>query len=518
MRRVSIASPSQLASDAGAAVADEGGNAVDAAIAASLVAMCTDPGIIAPSSGGFLTIWSREGEPVVIDAYAEMPGRGHERADPSAGIREVWMEYGGGIDTVIGPGSVATPGALAGFGLASERYGAVPWRVVVEPAIAAVASGFPLSSAAAQYLAYSHEIIFGWDDDSFAILHDESGDMLSEGEQVRIPDLVGSLEQIASEGPDALYRGDLGRTIARAVLDGGGVMTERDLAEYEPLIRTPIMTRLDGWLIASNPPPAVGGACMAALLMLYVSEGVDGWTARDVRKMIEAQRAVFGFRKEQFDPALGERLESSAILLEAAGEGDLSRLLGSPSTAHVSAVDSDGTGCAITVSAGYGSGMMVAGTGIWLNNSLGELELNPHGIHADPPGTRLVSNMAPTVVRQDRGSVMAIGSPGADRITTANAAVLHNYITLGMSLRDAVGHPRLHTELFEGAWRAAHEPGLPVAGVDAIEARRFPDLSMYFGGVQAALWDPDAGLFETADPRRAGAVARGGFDHTPHGG
>jgi len=518
VRRVSIASASQLSADAGAAVADEGGNAVDAAIAAVLVSMCTDPGIIAPSSGGYLTIWPGDGSPVVIDGYAEMPGRGLSAEQRGSGVHEVWMDYGGGTDTIIGPGSVATPGAFAGFGLAWERYGAVPWRVILEPAIEAVSKGFPLSSAAAEYLAYSHEVIFGWDPDSFAIIHDESGDVLSEGDLVEIPDLVGSLQLIADEGPAALYRGDLGRVIAAAVRDGGGLMTERDLAEYEAIVRTPVMTTMDAWEIASNPPPAVGGACMAALLMMYAERGIAGWDAVDVASMIEIQRAVFGYRKAELDPAAGERGDEAAALLEAAGAGDMQRLLGSPSTTHTSAVDSDGAGCAITVSAGYGSGMMVAGTGIWLNNSLGEIELNPHGLHADPPGTRLVSNMAPTVARQSVGSVLAIGSPGADRITTANASVLHNFITLGMSLRDAVSHPRLHSEIFEGNWRAAYEPGLPVHDMPEVTARRFPDLSMYFGGVQAALWDPAAGLFETADPRRAGGVARGGFDHTPHSG
>jgi gamma-glutamyltranspeptidase/glutathione hydrolase len=516
MRRVSIASASQLSADAGAAVADEGGNAVDAATAAMLVTMCTDPGIIGPGSGGYVTIWPAVGPPVVVDAYAEMPGRGLSAEQRGGGVREVWMEYGGGIGTVIGPGSVATPGAFAGFGLACERYGAVPWRIIVEPAIEAVSNGFPLSSAAAQYLAYSHEVIFGWDPDSFAILHDDSGDVLSEGDPVEIPDLAGSLRLLADEGPAALYSGELGRVIAAAVLEGGGLMTERDLAAYEPIVRTPVTTTMDGWTIASNPPPAVGGACMAALLMMYAGRAIEGWDAVDVRNMIEIQRAVLGFRKAELDPAPGERADEVAALLEAAGAGDIQRLLGSPSTAHTSAVDTDGTGCAITVSAGYGSGMMVEGTGIWLNNSLGELELNPHGLHTDPPGTRLVSNMAPTVARQNVGSVLAIGSPGADRITTANASVLHNFITLGMSLRDAVSHPRLHAEIFEGEWRVAYEPGLPVRSVPGVTARRFPDLSMYFGGVQAALWDPEAGLFETADPRRAGGVARGGLDHTPH--
>ena len=118
--------------------------------------------------------------------------------------------------------------------------------------------------------------------------------------------------------------------------------------------------------------------------------------------------------------------------------------------------------------------------------------------------------MAPTVARSADGAVLAIGSPGADRITTAISTVLLNYIHLGMSLSDAVAHPRLHTESFDGLPRIAHEPGLPVRPVDDMTPRRFPDISMYFGGVQATLADPLAGLFEAADPRRTGGIARGG--------
>ena len=155
---------------------------------------------------------------------------------------------------------------------------------------------------------------------------------------------------------------------------------------------------------------------------------------------------------------------------------------------------------------------MAPSTGFWLNNSLGEVELHPEGFHAVPTGTRLVSNMAPTVVRSDEGSVLSIGSPGADRITTAISSVLLNFIHLGMSLSDAVAHPRLHAEVFDGESTVAFEPGLDVEPFDDLKVRRFPDLSMYFGGVQAALWDPTAGHFEAADPRRAGGTARGGSE------
>jgi gamma-glutamyltranspeptidase/glutathione hydrolase len=195
--------------------------------------------------------------------------------------------------------------------------------------------------------------------------------------------------------------------------------------------------------------------------------------------------------------------------MEAARLGEVGSLITSPSTAHISAADLSGLACSITVSAGYGSGAMPAGTGIWLNNSLGELELHPAGYHGLPPGTRLVSNMAPTTVRHD-GGALAIGSPGADRITTALSSVLLNHLVVGMSLDEAVTHPRVHAEVFDAQPTIAAEPGVPLGAIDDMVLRPFPNPSMYFGGVTAARSHPVHGLSATSDPRRAGAIAAGG--------
>ncbi|MBT8198476.1 MAG: gamma-glutamyltransferase family protein, partial [Acidimicrobiia bacterium] len=190
MSRVSIASGSQLSADAGAAIADAGGNAVDAAIGAAIVSMCTEPGIIAPGGSGYLTIWGPDSDPVVIDAYAEMPGRGLKPERFGLGGREVHIDYGGGMTTVVGAGSVATPGAFAGFGAASQRYGAVPWEEILRPAVDIAETGFPISSASGQYLVYSHEMIFGWQQESYRAIHHPDGRPLQVGETAHIPGLA----------------------------------------------------------------------------------------------------------------------------------------------------------------------------------------------------------------------------------------------------------------------------------------------------------------------------------------
>ena len=509
MTRVSISAGSALAAETGAGVADAGGNAVDAAVAATVTAMTTEPGIIAPGAGTFVTVWAPGSDPVVIDGYAVMPGIGHANPDSGDFGKRIFMEYGGGMHTLVGAGSVTVPGVWAALGSAIERFGARSWADAMAPATAIAQEGFRFSAVSAAYLSYAHEPIFDADPESWRALHHDDGTRVSEGEVVRIAGLADSLQAIADDGPATWYTGDLARRMVDAVAAGGGRLTSADLEQYRALDREPITVELDGWTVATNPAPAVGGAVMAALLLLIVDAGFSAWSDDHTRVMAEVQRAVLRHRTRHLDGA-DDAAAAVETLLGEARKGDYRRLLGSPSTVHVSAVDSNGLACAITTSAGYGSGTMIPGTGLWLNNCLGEIELHPDAGLATQPGERLASNMAPTVARHESGAVLAIGSPGASRITTAIAQVLVNHIRLGMSITDAVAHPRLHVEVFEGDPTIAHEPGIPVEAFADLVVRRFPDLSMYFGGVGLALWDPHAGLFEAADPRRSGAVATGG--------
>lgn len=266
---------------------------------------------------------------------------------------------------------------------------------------------------------------------------------------------------------------------------------------------------MHGWDIATNAPPAVGGITLTALLRLIERLHIDGWSAREVAKYAEAQHAVFSFRRGVLD-GMTDRFVGSDVLLALADAGDLGAIHRSPSTVHASAVDETGLACSITASAGYGSGAVIPGTGFGLNNSLGELELTTEGLHVLEPGTRLLSNMAPTCARSPEGEVFALGSPGADRITSAIASVLMNHIVGEMTLDDAVSYPRIHAEVFDGDASLAVEPGIDTSLVEGLRIRELPALSMYFGGVQAAMWDGGKVLAGTADPRRTGAVRIGG--------
>ena len=268
-----------------------------------------------------------------------------------------------------------------------------------------------------------------------------------------------------------------------------GLVTAADLAAYEPVVRPAHLTRVGGWEVAVNPPPAVGGPMLAVMLgELARRHGDSGdWTWDDV---IEIQRAVLSYRTAVHD--FSHDLEADGVdLLARVGAHGLTALRGSSSTANVSAVDSDGNACTITMSSGYSAGLVIPGTGILLNNSLGEVELNRHGLHALPPGTRLASNMAPTTGRTADGRTLAVGSPGADRITTALVCTLAGFVSGGLGLADAVAQPRVHVHragLADEDVRLEHEP------------------SMYFGGVGAALTTAGGELEAVADPRREGVA------------
>ncbi|TVP70306.1 MAG: gamma-glutamyltransferase [Leptolyngbya sp. LCM1.Bin17] len=513
MPTVTIAAGSQIAADAGAAIADQGGNAVDAALAATLVSMCTDLGVMAPGASGFIALWPPDQAPVVIDAYAEMPGRGLPSVHLGQGAQEVFFDYGGRMSNLVGYGSVATPGIFAGLSLAATGYGRLPWSQVLAPAIHWVEQGFPLNGGAAEYLGYTHEAIFSWHPQSYRTLHHPDGTLLRQGETVHVPGLAHSLRLMAEQGVEAFYRGPIGQRIVAEIQANHGLLTAEDLAAYVAIPRSPLICQVGDWQIATNPAPAIGGACMAAMLLLLEQAPETDWpkpewNAAAVRQWVEVQRAVLTYRSHHLDGA-ADLPQAVSQLLDLSHQGNRQALLKSPSTIHISTVDTDGLACSITASAGYGSGVMVEGTGLWLNNSLGEMDLHPRGLHALSPGTRLVSNMAPTLARRADGTVMAIGSPGASRITTAVAQALWHVIKRGVDLPEAIATPRLHLEVFEAALRLAVEPGVPMPPDLDLPLATFPTLSMYFGGVQAALWQPHQGLTAAADARRTGAVAQG---------
>ena len=505
---VAVAAPNQLAAQAGAAVARDGGNAVDAAIAAAFTTMVTEPGLVSLTAGGYVSVQPAEGAPVTVDGGVEMPGRRLPPERFGQGVWEVTTAYAGGTRMTIGPGTVATPGAVKALESAWQLHGSLSWRRLLEPAIEAARS-FPHGSASHYYLSYVHDDVFGWHPESRAALHTAEGALIGVGEPVVVPHLAETVAQLADEGADTLYGGELGRLVAEHVTANGGILTTTDLASYEAVVRPPLLVSTGDWELATNPPPAAGGVAVAALVALLdgLPKG-ESWSPEEVRLLARAQALVLGAGLAEPDTEAGRTRRAQTLLAEVRATGRLG--LTSPSTATVSAVDARGGACAVTISSGYGSGVMVPGTGLSLNNCLGEQELVASGPHSLAPGTRLSSNMAPTVGRRRAdGAALAIGSPGSDRIPTALAQVL-SLFTAGVDLHSAIAHPRLHVRvrpLDDPPVLLDHEEDLDVPEDTGLPLRSMPAQSMYFGGVAAALWTPSLGLLAAGDPRRAGAIA-----------
>ena len=483
MSRMAIAGPSKLVTDAGTRIAEVGGSVVDVAIAAALVAMCTEPGICSPGGGGFLTIDIPGSESAVIDGYMAYPGRGFSGEKV---VEEVSMAYGGGVTTLIGPGTIAVPGAFAGFGAAHELHGNAPWSEIMEVAAATVDGGFPLSQAAYNYLIHAGRPIFSNDEVSRAAVFD--GDRLKHaGEPVEFDGLASTLRYIGQEGAAVLYQGDLGQSIVSDLAARGSDLTRQDLAEYKPIVRRPLTMNVHGWQLDINPPPAVGGVALV-LALSDMAETDDPGPGDLARALTEA----FETRARQLQPGPGFEDGVVKALIRSG--------LRSPSTISIAAADEDGGGVAASFSAGYGSGVAPGGTGLMMNNAVGEIELT--GSSSGTPGERMMSNMAPMVGRNG-ADMVALGSPGADRITSALVATVSS-LARGMHLSEAIEHPRVHPEFGEWGVRIAIEPGIDSETIP-YPLRPFDELHMYFGGVNGAALE-DGHLHGHADSRRHGSA------------
>lgn len=484
MSRTVIAAPSTFAAGAGAQIAEMGGSVFDSVIAATLTAMCSEPGVCAPGGGGFLTIWPEDEDPVSIDGHMAMPGIGAGNGEPSS--TRVEMDYGGGTVTDVGPGTVAVPGAFAAFAETHSRWGRMPWQELIQHVASTLEGGFPLSPSSHHYLQFSGEPIFGLDPGSRQALFDGNR-LRCEGELVHVEPLVASLKAIAADGADTFYRGDLAATIVADLERRGGLLTRQDLSQYRAIAAPPARVIVDNWTVATTPPPAVGGVVLATLLHHQVRSS----DPLDPQTWLRAQQKAFGLRLNELEPSHDRG---------ASGRRALGQLTRSGSTVSIAGADDNGNVCAATMSGGYGSGVIPQGTGLWMNNSLGELELI-RATGTPNPGERLMSNMAPTVASDGHRRV-ALGSPGADRITSALATTVTCLIA-GMELKDAIEHPRLHLDLASNT--VSIEPGLKV-DPGSFEVRRFDRTAMFFGGVTAAGKDENT-LVGHADSRRTGGVA-----------
>jgi len=496
------------AAEAAAETYRAGGNAADAAVAAAAAVAVTEPLMSSIGGGGFALVRDPSGEAELIDYYDAMPGKGLPAPAFGAGgsPQTMILKFGAGVRSIVGGASSAVPGSLRGWETLLARHGRLGLKETLAPAIRFARGGFRLCKTSALWFGVAEEVLRLTDETRKHFYNGER--VYLEGEELRFPELADTLEAIGQAGASLFYEGELARKISTYMLKMGGIITEEDLAEYEPVIREPMSVRYGAGAMHTNGPPSAGGPTLAQMLKVV--------SAYDLATMPEAEymKVMTGAMKlalRDRETAYLDGAENGRVAERLTGEeyaAEQRRRIfsgfGSPHTTHLSCVDGDGMAVSITASMGYGSGLVVPGTGIPMNNTLGEPELNPRGFHALVPGERLISSMSPTVVSSEEGGIIALGSPGASRIPTAILQTIINVLDFRMTLEAAVKAPRFHAEgdLF------AYEVGASTANLEGYEpVLTYETPNMFFGGVNAVRRTP-AGRFEAAaDPRRSGGTA-----------
>jgi gamma-glutamyltranspeptidase/glutathione hydrolase len=485
-----VAAGHPLTAEAGAGVLRAGGNAVDAALAALMTSFVAEPLLTGLGAGGYMLVAPPGGAPVLLDFMVEAPGHG---ADPAtrAPLEAVVIDFGDAVQVFhIGASSCGVYGMPAGVAAAAERFGTAPLEELAAPAIAYARDGIETNETQAYLWELLAPIVLATDE---ARARYCIGDRVPRaGETVRDPELADGIARLAADGAAPFYSGDIGVAVSDWVTARGGVLTRADLAGYEAVPREPARVRYHGREVLTNPPPSAGGTLIAYALGLL--ERGSGPPAADA--IVDAMEAAQGERT----PAFLDGLAEPGFL-----ESFMSSRLGS--TTHVSVLDADGWACAVTTTNGEGSGLSVPGTGVHVNNMMGEQDLSPAGWFMHPPGRRLPSMMAPTVVLVDGAPELVLGSAGSNRIRSAILQVIVNAIDRGMDAQAAVDAPRVHFE--DGLVYA--EPGISEAALKAAgrQVAWFRDRNLFFGGCQAVERHHAAGEFSGGgDPRRGGAVVR----------
>jgi gamma-glutamyltranspeptidase/glutathione hydrolase len=492
--RGAVAAGHPLTAEAGARVLEAGGNAVDAAVAAAFVSWVAESPLTGPGAGGFMFVHrAADRSTRVFDFFVAVPGLGLGR-ERRREMDAVDVDFSGGSTQVfhIGGASVAVPGAALGLEQAHGSFGTLPWKELFGPAIELAHDGVELTRAQA-YLHAILDLILRHTPESRAV-YEHEGERLSAGDVLVQEDLAGTLELLAERGAGELYHGELAEAIVSHLEAHDGCVTRRDLEEYRVVRRRPVQAEFRGHEFLSNPPPSAGGILIAWGLGLLPDAGPPGSAeaidalARVMREQASA-RFADGFDSSLHRGGVAKLLEERAAVVTRG-------------TTHISVVDGEGNAVALTASTGSGSGIVVPGTGIHLNNMLGEFDLAKE----PRPGLRLSSGMSPSIVLHDGRPRLVVGSAGSLRLRGAVMQIVVNVIGHGLGVRDAIERPRVHLEGEHLHCEGGHEPAelhkLEAMGWDVVRWRR---QNLYFGGAAAVEMGDDGSLAAAGDPRRGGA-------------
>ena len=466
--KVSLSSTAEYSSKAAESIRDLKPNAADVLITSIVTSMVTDLGVVAPTSSGLLTFYDgTSNKSHTVDGYFVSPknfkGNDHDE-------HRVVLTYGGYVETCKGANTFAIPGIYKILDFLYKNYASLPLTKLLEFPIKIAKNGFKLTQPTKDYFQHSLKPMFMWHDYSKMILENISHD-LDDG-IVKLSKLSDSLDHLSNEGFNDFYVGDISKSILKTIVNEGGHATSEDFTNYKLIKDNKFNFKYKNLMLTGHSGPSIGGL----MVLKYINELNNG-------NNIEALINVYKNRKNNYE-FFGDR--QSYISQE------ILKLTKSSSTIQVNSSDELNNHFSITFSSGYGSGVLCKNTGMYFNNSLGEIELNPQGFLGDTKEDRLISNMSPLIIQSENG-ITTIGSPGADRISSAIAQVLLNYTNTN-NWRQAIDEPRFHVN-GDGSIRA--EPGSLQKNKDTTITDEY---DMYFGGVCVS--GLNNGVFSYGDKRR----------------
>ena len=534
-RQGMVASTTEIASQVGVEIMQRGGNAVDAAVAVGLALAVTWPSAGNIGGGGFMMVRRANGETEIIDY--------RERA-PLSASRDMYLDKDGNVvkdASTVGYRAVGVPGTIAGLSLALKRHGKLNWTDVVEPARKLAAEGFPITYHLARSLRAAEKHLKQFPDSNRIFLRD--GKLFDEGERLVQPELAETFAHLKEKGPREFYEGRTAQLIAADMKANGGLITERDLKEYEPTIRKPLVGNYRGYEIVTMPPPSSGGTALLEMLNIlehYNLSYTGPGSSDTIHLLVEAQRRAFADRAEflgdaDFVKVPVEGLTAKKYAAELAQTIDpdhatasakirAGKPLGreSTETTHFTVIDAEGNVVTntYTLNGGYGSGATARGTGVLLNNEMDDFTSKPgvpnaYGLlqsenNAIAPRKRPLSAMTPTIVLKDGKVWFAIGSPGGPTIINTVLQVIVNVIDFGMNIQQAIDAPRFHHQWMPD--RIQFEPmGINRDTRAALEKKghSFAEKPGNMGDAEGIMIDPKSGMRLGASDPRSGGVPVG---------
>ncbi len=494
----------------------DGGNAFDAVIAAFCASCVAEPILCSLGGGGFLLAQAEGREAELYDFFVQTPRQ--NRPSEALDFYPILADFGSATQEFhIGLGAVATPGAVRGIFTIHRELGSLPFARLIEPAARLARDGVIVRPIDA-YLFQVVAPILTAGAEARNLFTGPEGALLGAGQKFTQAKLADTFEALARDGEALFYEGELARQLVTLCREGGGQLSEADLAGYRTVKRKPFVTRYRSAEVTTNPPPSCGGILIGFALDLLAKATLDQRDAASgARSLLMAQvmeltnKARIEARLEEAsgeseEAAAAQRLFEPSLLARYAGEvanqGSFTR-----GTTHISVTDAAGNLAAMSLSNGEGCGTHLGDSGIMLNNMLGEEDLNRGGFHCWPRGSRLSSMMAPTLAQHTDGTLIAIGSGGSNRIRTAVLQVLVNILEHGMTLGRAIDAPRLHLEdgiaNLEGGLAGNAGSELKALGFRTID---WPAHNLFFGGVHGVVRHPDGNFSAAGDPRRGGTA------------